>query len=165
MRLICGGLSGAREFAFAFCSKWFILGAIACITCYPLDLIKTRLTVDKHGHYKGITHAICSVLKSEGIGGLYRGNSYSSALTTCNRTYLSGLSTALAVCVPTLAISYSSYGTLKSLIIARRESVLYSRESGQLTVFGGLLCGSASGEIVLLDCISCDWTQVLRRPC
>jgi hypothetical protein len=59
------------------------------------------------------------------------------------------MSTALVVCVPTLAISYSSYGTLKSLIITRRQPILYNFDNGQLTAFGGLLCGSASGGVLV----------------
>ena len=44
------------------------------MSCYPLDLIKTRLTVDKYGHYEGIFHAVQTVINKEGILGLYRGS-------------------------------------------------------------------------------------------
>jgi hypothetical protein len=57
IRLICGGLAGA----------------IACTACYPIELVKTRLTVDKKKHYRGIFHTFSSVIKNEGFFGLYKG--------------------------------------------------------------------------------------------
>ena len=57
VRLICGGLAGA----------------IACTACYPLELVKTRLTIDKKNHYNGIIHTFNSILQNEGFFQLYKG--------------------------------------------------------------------------------------------
>src|SRR3546814_6408856 len=50
-------------------------GAIACIACYPLDLVRTRLTTQVTGstvHYSGIQHALARIWMEEGFIGLYR---------------------------------------------------------------------------------------------
>ena len=57
IRLICGGLAGA----------------IACTACYPIELVKTRLTVDKKNHYSGIVNTFTSVVRNEGFFRLYKG--------------------------------------------------------------------------------------------
>lgn len=58
IRFICGGLAGA----------------IACTACYPIELVKTRLTVDKKRHYNGIIDTFTSVIRNEGFFGLYKGS-------------------------------------------------------------------------------------------
>jgi hypothetical protein len=50
-----------------------IAGSIACASCYPLDLVKTRLIVDSHGNYRGIVGALTSIVKKDGVVGLYKG--------------------------------------------------------------------------------------------
>lgn len=57
IRLICGGVAGA----------------IACTACYPMELVKTRLTVDKKNHYSGIVNTFTSVVRNEGFLRLYKG--------------------------------------------------------------------------------------------
>ena len=109
--------------------------------------------MDKYGHYRGIIDAFQSVLREEGILGLYRGTVCGGHLAVacpdCPMAPPAGMSTALVVCVPTLAISYSSYGTLKSFVVERQQPYLYCEQSGQLTAVGGLLCGSVSGMVLM----------------
>jgi len=48
--------------------------AIACIACYPLDLVKTRLTVQtKTKYYHGVVDALTKIVRDEGPRGIYRG--------------------------------------------------------------------------------------------
>jgi solute carrier family 25 (mitochondrial phosphate transporter), member 23/24/25/41 len=50
-------------------------GVCAVTACYPLDLIRTRLSTELEGreHYRGIVDAMVKIYKSEGIGGFYAG--------------------------------------------------------------------------------------------
>ena len=73
-------------------------GTIACLLCYPLDLVRTRRTTELVGqeHCRGILDAFRKVYRSEGLAGFY-----------------SGIGPTLLVAVPNFAISYPVYGTLK----------------------------------------------------
>ncbi|EDO35337.1 predicted protein [Nematostella vectensis] len=50
---------------------------IAMVTVYPCEVIKTRLTVQhvnkSNAHYKGMRHALKTILREEGILALYKG--------------------------------------------------------------------------------------------
>ena len=117
----------------------FIAGAIAgctaCVACYPLDLVRTRLTTEFEGreHYRGIIDAVRKIRAEEGWRGFY-----------------SGLGPTLGVAVPNLAISFSVYGTMKEY--ALDDELFYNLrriddDSGEermgfiLTV----MCGATSG--------------------
>jgi len=120
-------------------SHKFLAGAMAGIAavsaCYPLDLVKTRLTTQFEGreYYSGIRDAFRKIYKHEGVMGFY-----------------SGIVPTLLVAVPNFAISYSVYGTLKEYTLD--DDLFYNlrkvdAESGEpksgfiLTVF----CGACSG--------------------
>ncbi|GMI11944.1 hypothetical protein TrRE_jg12035, partial [Triparma retinervis] len=78
-------------------------GSSAVIFCYPLDLIRTRLTTQQPATpqaYKGITHAFVKIIQKEGFLGLYE-----------------GLGTTLCVAVPSFSISYMVYGSLKEYVL------------------------------------------------
>lgn len=109
-----------------------VAGSVACAACYPLDLVKTRLTVDSHGHYRGIMGALSTIVRHDGGSGLYR-----------------GLTASMVVVVPTLALSYSAYGTIKALALNSDHRYLSKEVDGRQTItfMGGLLCGSLSGII------------------
>lgn len=126
-RFICGALSGA----------------VACIACYPLDLIRTRLTVmQKPGKEKhGIFQTFLNIIKFEGYFGLYR-----------------GLGISLIVSVPNLAIGFSAYGTGKEFLLKQNNSIY--AQKGHLTPIGALLCGSFSGILSSLIVFPAD---VVRR--
>jgi hypothetical protein len=50
-------------------------GVCAVTACYPLDLIRTRLSTELEGreHYRGIVDAMVKIYRTEGIGGFYAG--------------------------------------------------------------------------------------------
>ena len=117
-----------------------IAGCTACVACYPLDLVRTRLTTEFEGreHYRGIVDAVRKIRAEEGWRGFY-----------------SGLAPTLGVAVPNLAISFSVYGTMKEY--ALDDELFYNLrriddDSGEermgfiLTV----LCGATSGTMATM---------------
>lgn len=142
-------------------------GAMACITCYPLDLVRTRLTVDlpklsdnKTSYSNNNTTAITTnggvvkvrlggkiidtvkqIVKEDGLQGLYR-----------------GLPISLLVSVSTLGISFSVYGFIKSKLLEmggiytikhthRSDAALSITHTYQLSPIGSLLSGCMSGVV------------------
>jgi solute carrier family 25 (mitochondrial phosphate transporter), member 23/24/25/41 len=128
-----------------------VAGCTACVACYPLDLVRTRLTTELPGqeHYKGITDAFAKIVKEEGIRGLY-----------------AGISPTLFVAIPNFAISYTVYGTLKEYVLD--DDLFYNLrivdvDSGQesLGLKLTLLCGAASGSLSTL--VTFPFDTVRRR--
>lgn len=128
-----------------------VAGLTACVCCYPLDLVRTRLTTQLDGkeHYKGITDAFVKILRSEGFLGLY-----------------SGIAPTLMVAVPSFSISYMVYGSLKEY--ALEDELFYNlrkvdTKTGeeklgfQLT----LMCGAVSGTTSTL--VTFPFDTVRRR--
>lgn len=112
-----------------------VAGTVAVVGCYPLDLVRTRLTTELEGceHYRGIGDAFRKIYTQEGFLGFY-----------------SGIAPTLLVAVPNFAISYSVYGTLKEH--ALDDDLFYNlrridADSGgpKLGFFLTILCGAASG--------------------
>jgi len=117
-----------------------ISGCTACVACYPLDLVRTRLTTEFEGreHYRGIIDAMRKIYAEEGFIGFY-----------------SGLGPTLAVAVPNLAISFSVYGTMKEY--ALDDDLFYNlrridADSGEekLGLALTVMCGAASGILATL---------------
>lgn len=119
----------------------FIAGAVAgssaVSACYPLDLVRTRLTTQLEGqeHYRGIVDAFRKIHRQEGFMGFY-----------------SGIGPTMLVAVPNFAISYSVYGTLKEYTLD--DELFYNlrridADSGEpkLGFLLTVLCGAASGFI------------------
>lgn len=50
-----------------------VAGAVSCAVIYPLEVAKTRFCLASSGHYRSLAHCLASTLRSEGVGGLYRG--------------------------------------------------------------------------------------------
>ena len=112
-------------------------GSVGCVACYPLDLVRTRLTTELPGkeNYKGIADVFRKIISAEGPKALY-----------------SGLGPTLFVAVPNFAISYTVYGTLKEYVLD--DDLFYNlrkvdSESGEhsLGLPLTLLCGAASGSM------------------
>lgn len=122
-----------------------VAGAIACTACYPLDLVRTRLSLKCSGSYSGILDALYRVYIEEGVSGLYR-----------------GLGVSLLVAVPSIALSYGVYGTLKFWIVEQRRpgTEVFRDNKGRLSMGGALLCGSLSGIVASLCIFPLD---LLRR--
>ncbi|KAG0561741.1 hypothetical protein KC19_9G087700 [Ceratodon purpureus] len=97
-------------------------GVCSTLTTYPLELLKTRLTVE-HGMYDNLLHAMVKICKEEGPIELYR-----------------GLLPSLIGVIPYAAINYCSYDSLRKTYkrIAKREDI------GNIET---LLMGSISGCI------------------
>ncbi|KAL2525812.1 Mitochondrial substrate carrier family protein [Abeliophyllum distichum] len=105
IRLVGGGLAGIT----------------AATVTYPLDLVRTRLAAQTNViYYRGISHALCTISKEEGVSGLYK-----------------GLGATLLGVGPNLAISFSVYDTIRSY--------WHSRRPDDSTVLVSLACGSLSG--------------------
>ncbi|GAU42418.1 hypothetical protein TSUD_247600 [Trifolium subterraneum] len=103
----------------------FVGGGLAGITAatstYPLDLVRTRLAAQTNfTYYRGIGHALQTIVKEEGLFGLYK-----------------GLGTTLLTVGPNIAISFSVYESLRSFWMSKR--------SDDSTVVVSLACGSLSG--------------------
>lgn len=112
-----------------------IAGTTAVVACYPLELVRTRLTTELEGkeHYRGIADAFRKIAATEGPLGFY-----------------AGIGPTLLVAVPNFAISYTVYGTLKEYTLD--DDLFYNlrridSESGEARMGLGLtvLCGASSG--------------------
>jgi solute carrier family 25 phosphate transporter 23/24/25/41 len=126
-------------------------GSIACLGCYPLDLVRARLTTEMEGtrHYNGMIDAFRKITKTEGIRGFY-----------------SGVGPTLLVAVPNLAISYTVYGTLKEYTLD--DELFYNMrkidaDSGEpkLGLFLTVMCGAASG--ILASLVTFPMDTIRRR--
>jgi hypothetical protein len=126
-------------------------GSTACIACYPLDLVRTRLTTEFEGreHYRGMVDAFKKISRAEGWRGFY-----------------SGLGPTLLVAVPNFALSYTVYGTLKEHVLD--DELFYNlrkidAESGEpkLGLILTLGCGAFSGASSTL--ITFPFDTVRRR--
>jgi solute carrier family 25 phosphate transporter 23/24/25/41 len=126
-------------------------GSIACLACYPLDLVRARLTTEIEGkkHYSGMFDAFAKITKSEGLLGFY-----------------SGVGPTLLVAVPNLAISYTVYGTLKEYTLD--DELFYNMrkidaDSGEpkLGFFLTIACGAASG--ILASMVTFPMDTIRRR--
>eukprot|EP00934_Nitzschia_sp_Nitz4_P005617 Nitzschia sp. Nitz4//scaffold61_size107673//2233//3270//NITZ4_004217-RA/size107673-processed-gene-0.174-mRNA-1//-1//CDS//3329555656//5607//frame0 len=133
----------------------FLAGAVAGTTavfaCYPLDLVRTRLTTELEGmeHYKGITDAFRKIYRSEGLLGFY-----------------SGIGPTLCVAVPNFAISYTVYGTLKEHAV--EDELFYNlrridADSGEprLGLVLTVLCGASSG--IMATAVTFPMDTIRRR--
>lgn len=129
--------------------KWIRLiagatsGASSCMATYPLDIVRTRLTVGITNSNGGtlsssnsriissskILEVLASILQAEGVKGLYR-----------------GLTASLAVAVPTFAISFTVYGNMKDRLLDA-GGVFVNHVNGHLSPVGSLLSGSVSGIV------------------
>ncbi|KAJ9551085.1 hypothetical protein OSB04_015130 [Centaurea solstitialis] len=99
-----------------------VAGISSTICTYPLELLKTRLTVQR-GVYKNLVDAFLKIVKEEGPAELYR-----------------GLTPSLIGVVPYAAANYFAYDTLRKAY--RRLSK--GEEIGNVAT---LLIGSAAGAI------------------
>lgn len=114
--------------AFGDVTRRFIAGGTAgltaCSLAYPLDLLRTRLAAQTTDtYYRGIGHALKTIIKDEGTLGLYR-----------------GLGATLLQVGPSLAINYAAYETTRSAWLAQTDRSVP-------TVGMSLACGSVAGLI------------------
>lgn len=97
-------------------------GVSSTLCTYPLELIKTRLTIQR-GVYDNFLHAFVKIIREEGPAELYR-----------------GLTPSLIGVVPYAATNYYAYDTLKKAY----KKMFKTNEVGNIPT---LLIGSAAGAI------------------
>ncbi|KAJ8751747.1 hypothetical protein K2173_025927 [Erythroxylum novogranatense] len=97
-------------------------GVSSTICTYPLELVKTRLTIQR-GVYKGIVDAFLKILREEGPAELYR-----------------GLAPSLIGVIPYAATNYYAYDTLRKAY----RKIFKQERIGNIET---LLIGSAAGAI------------------
>ncbi|KAG4211641.1 hypothetical protein ERO13_A02G114000v2 [Gossypium hirsutum] len=97
-------------------------GVSSTLLTYPLELVKTRLTIEKN-MYDGILDAFLKILQKEGPGELYR-----------------GLAPSLIGVIPYAATNYFAYDTLRKVY----SKVLKEEKIGNIET---LLIGSLAGAI------------------
>lgn len=71
-------------------------GVTSTVVLYPLEVVRSRLTVGNPGQYRGIMHAALTILRTEGLRGLY-----------------GGLGPSVAAILPEAAITYGMFDILK----------------------------------------------------
>jgi solute carrier family 25 phosphate transporter 23/24/25/41 len=120
IRFLCGSVSGA----------------ISCIACYPLDIVRTRLIVaaaptsSVPRMSSRILHLLTDIVHREGWKGLYR-----------------GLGATLTVTMPTMGIGFAVYGKVKDALLAQGPGVFVNAQGTSLSPYGALLSGSVSGVL------------------
>jgi hypothetical protein len=128
-----------------------LAGTCACLACYPLDLVRTRLTTELEGfeHYRGITDCFVKIYRAEGLRGFY-----------------AGIWPTLLVAIPNFGVSYTVYGTLKEHLLD--DDLFYNlrkidADSGenQLGMVLTLACGASSG--ILATLITFPMDTIRRR--
>ncbi|CAI0441228.1 unnamed protein product [Linum tenue] len=106
-------------------------GIIAMSATYPMDLVRGRLTVqtDKSpSQYRGIAHALKTVLKEEGPRALYKG----------------WLPSVIGV-VPYVGLNFAVYESLKDWLL--KSNTFNLVENNELSVTTRLACGAAAGTV------------------
>lgn len=107
-------------------------GIIAMSATYPMDMVRGRLTVqtDKSPYqYRGMFHALSTVLREEGPRALYKG----------------WLPSVIGV-IPYVGLNFAVYESLKDFLIKSKPLGLVD-ENGELGVITRLGCGAAAGTI------------------
>ncbi|KAH6779954.1 adenine nucleotide transporter 1 [Perilla frutescens var. hirtella] len=105
-------------------------GIIAMSATYPMDMVRGRLTVqtDKSPYqYRGMFHALSTVLREEGFRALYKG----------------WLPSVIGV-VPYVGLNFAVYESLKDYLI---KSKSFGLEDNELGVVTRLACGAAAGTV------------------
>ncbi|XP_021754319.1 mitochondrial adenine nucleotide transporter ADNT1-like [Chenopodium quinoa] len=106
-------------------------GIIAMSATYPMDMVRGRLTVQtakSPQQYRGIYHALTTVLREEGFRALYKG----------------WLPSVIGV-VPYVGLNFAVYESLKDWLI--KEKTFGLVQDNELGVTTRLACGAVAGTI------------------
>ncbi|XP_028124262.1 mitochondrial adenine nucleotide transporter ADNT1-like isoform X2 [Camellia sinensis] len=106
-------------------------GIIAMSATYPMDMVRGRLTVQTEKspyQYRGIFHALSTVLREEGPRALYKG----------------WLPSVIGV-IPYVGLNFAVYESLKDWLIKSRPFGLV--EDTELSVTTRLACGAVAGTV------------------
>lgn len=108
-------------------------GIIAMSATYPMDMVRGRLTVQTENsprHYRGIFHALSTVLREEGPRALYKG----------------WLPSVIGV-IPYVGLNFSVYESLKHWLVKAKPFGIVDESETELTVTTRLACGAAAGTV------------------
>ncbi|KAJ4896355.1 Mitochondrial adenine nucleotide transporter ADNT1 [Raphanus sativus] len=110
-------------------------GIIAMSATYPMDMVRGRLTVqtDKSPYqYRGMVHALSTVLRQEGPRALYRG----------------WLPSVIGV-VPYVGLNFAVYESLKDWLVKSKPFGILdnNNNNSELTVTTRLACGAVAGTM------------------
>ncbi|XP_073023041.1 mitochondrial adenine nucleotide transporter ADNT1-like [Primulina eburnea] len=107
-------------------------GIIAMSATYPMDMVRGRITVQTEKspfQYRGMFHALSTVLREEGFRALYKG----------------WLPSVIGV-VPYVGLNFAVYESLKDWLIKSKTFGLVG-EDDELGVATRLACGAAAGTV------------------
>ncbi|KAJ8246227.1 hypothetical protein GJAV_G00265240 [Gymnothorax javanicus] len=125
-------MRGRKEGATLRVQERFVAGSLAGATAqtaiYPLEVLKTRLTLRKTGQYSGITDCARQILQKEGLGAFYKG-------------YLPNV---LGI-IPYAGIDLAVYETLKNAWLMRYGES--SADPGVLVLVGCGTLSSTCGQV------------------
>lgn len=100
-----------------------LAGGASNIVLYPLEVVRSRLTVDSTGMYKGVGDAFQKIVRSEGVPALYK-----------------GVGPSVAAILPEAAIVYGLFDILKksyTRISGKEPGVMHSLSFGVFSAFMG----------------------------
>ncbi|KAL5171648.1 Mitochondrial adenine nucleotide transporter ADNT1 [Glycine soja] len=106
-------------------------GIIAMSATYPMDMVRGRITVQTEAspyQYRGMFHALSTVLREEGPRALYKG----------------WLPSVIGV-IPYVGLNFAVYESLKDYLIKSNPFDLV--ENSELSVTTRLACGAAAGTV------------------
>ncbi|MCL7045762.1 hypothetical protein MKW94_027563 [Papaver nudicaule] len=108
-------------------------GIIAMSATYPMDMVRGRITVQTEAspyQYRGMVHALSTVLREEGPRALYKG----------------WLPSVIGV-VPYVGLNFAVYESLKEWMIKAKPLGLVGESDTELSVTTRLACGAAAGTV------------------
>ncbi|KAI3990508.1 hypothetical protein MKX01_022808 [Papaver californicum] len=108
-------------------------GIIAMSATYPMDMVRGRITVQTEAspyQYRGMIHALSTVLREEGPRALYKG----------------WLPSVIGV-VPYVGLNFAVYESLKEWMIKAKPFGLVAESDTELSVTTRLACGAAAGTV------------------
>lgn len=102
-------------------------GMTACFLTYPLDFVRARLTLQGGDHvaYRGITHCMVSVVRENGVRGLFK-----------------GLWPSLVGVFPYIGIDFAVYETLRTMLPPSTKN-----ERGDTSRTALFCCGAIAGIV------------------
>lgn len=110
-----------------------VSASLATLTTYPLDLLRTRLAAQSEPkQYRNIGHAVVSIIRSDGLSGLY-----------------AGLQPTLVEIVPYMALHFALYERTKAAVLQRFQKQ-------HLSPVESMTIGAAAGTISKLTTLPLD---------
>ncbi|KAL0756672.1 hypothetical protein Bca101_094340 [Brassica carinata] len=118
-------------------------GIIAMSATYPMDMVRGRLTVqtDKSPYqYRGMVHALSTVLRQEGPRALYRGWLPSVIGVVSPISFKPQH-------VPYVGLNFAVYESLKDWLVKSKPFGIIDNNNSELTVTTRLACGAIAGTM------------------